>query len=160
MQCLILVFFVIYLNSWGYIGWGPLSGILKVSFSLFFSSFSFFFLIFFLSLSLSGGGGLQLQGPWTSSTHATQSLRHWHPLINLKRFCVLLCQILPYHVFFFLLSSFHKLYTKLYTIVKKEKRRRRKEKRKKEHHIRLYTLDQSFTKIEQIGSKAKSIREH
>ena len=64
VQCLILVFSVISLDSWGYIGWGLRPGIWKCSFSFFFSSFSFFFSLsflffilfsFYLSRSLSWG---------------------------------------------------------------------------------------------------------
>ena len=49
-QCLILVFSVIYLDSWGYIGWGPRPGIWKISFPLF-SSFSFLRFLLFFSFS-------------------------------------------------------------------------------------------------------------
>ena len=52
-QCLILLFSVTYLNSWGYIGWGPPSRYLKIfilSF-LFVLFYLFFFLFFFSSLS-------------------------------------------------------------------------------------------------------------
>ena len=55
--CLILVFSVICLDSWGYIGWGFQSGYLKSFVLFFFSSFSFFsfiFFIFFFCLSLGG----------------------------------------------------------------------------------------------------------
>ena len=68
-HCLILVLSAIFLDSWGYIGWGPPSGYLK-SFLLSFLFFLFFFfLLFFFCflyfhflLSL-GGGGLKLWGP-------------------------------------------------------------------------------------------------
>ena len=74
-RCLILVFSVIYLVSWGYIEWGPRPGIWKVSFplSFFFSFLPSFFFFFFVSFL----GPLWLRGPWTLSIHATQSLRHW-----------------------------------------------------------------------------------
>ena len=56
---------------------GPPSGYLKsfvLSFLCFLSfSFSFLFFMFFFPLSR---GPLQLWGPWTLSTYATQSLRH------------------------------------------------------------------------------------
>ena len=54
---------------------GPCPGIWKVSFSLFFSSFSFF-LFFFFSILHFLFSPPSLGGPWTLSTHATQSLRH------------------------------------------------------------------------------------
>ena len=86
-RCLILVFSVLYLKSWGYIGWGPVrvfkkfrflsrafSSFFYFLFFLFFSFlpflFSFFFCLFFL------WGGLLLRGPWTLSIHAIQSLHH------------------------------------------------------------------------------------
>ena len=48
---LILIFSVIYVDSRGYIGWGPRSGIWKVSFSLFFYFLPFlFFFPFFFSI--------------------------------------------------------------------------------------------------------------
>ena len=60
--------------------WAP-SGYLKsfvlsfLFFLFFFFCFSFLFFIFiFCCLSR---GPLMLRGPWTLSTHATQSLRHW-----------------------------------------------------------------------------------
>ena len=52
-QCLILIFSVIYLDSWGYIGWWPPSGYLK-SLVLSFSFLFFSILHFLFCLSLSG----------------------------------------------------------------------------------------------------------
>ena len=54
-QCLILVFSVTYVDSWGYIGHGPRPGIWKISFSLSFPSFFLFYSSFsFFPLSLGG----------------------------------------------------------------------------------------------------------
>ena len=51
-QCLILVFSVIYLDSWGYIGWVTPSGYLKSFVPSFFFSFPFFiFFLFFIFFS-------------------------------------------------------------------------------------------------------------
>ena len=54
-QFLILVFSVIYLNSWGYIGWGPVRVFEKFHSLSFFTLFSIFHFIFhFCCLSLGG----------------------------------------------------------------------------------------------------------
>ena len=58
-KCLILVFSVIYLDSWGYIGWGPRPGIWTVSFSLFF----FFSILHFPFLFVSLSGAPLAPGP-------------------------------------------------------------------------------------------------
>ena len=60
-QCLILVFSVICLDSWGYIGWGPFQvfenfrSLFSFLHFLFFFSFLFFHFLFCLSLSPSRG---------------------------------------------------------------------------------------------------------
>ena len=76
-QCMILVFSLIYLDIWVYIRWGPVR-LLEKCRSLFPPPFFFFFVSLFpppLFFCLSQGP-LYLWGPWTSSTHATQSLHH------------------------------------------------------------------------------------
>ena len=71
ITCVWFWYFLSSTYSWGYIGWGPLSGYLKsfvLSFLFCFISFLFsfsvfLFLFFFLSLSLSLSEALLLQGP-------------------------------------------------------------------------------------------------
>ena len=84
-QCLILVFSVIYLDLWGYIGWGPRPGIWKVSFPLFNSSFSFLFfsLCFFSFVSFLGPtlapGHPGHRPPMPPSCYATDTYPPPHP---------------------------------------------------------------------------------
>ena len=54
LKCLILVFSVIYLNSWGYIGWGPVRVFKKFRSLFSFLPFFFSFLFFIFIVCLSG----------------------------------------------------------------------------------------------------------